>query len=180
MYVLLRCKNPASHYHDLDSLLSGLMLVRLFRVDQILWGRRKLCLADDIPITDEFKENTMDSTGMSRVQNSTRSVSSSYLLIHNWYATLNLFNAVVCLVYAHNPGTTLPRQARKILLSTNHSPPFPGALQFPLPFLTALRFLSRSLSSIQSSNSPSAKSPFVPPVLPLSAAAALSCRRPRP
>ena len=63
------------------------MLVRLFRVDQILWGRRKLCLADDIAITDEFKENTMGSTGMNRVQHSTKSVSSSYLLIHN-YSTL--------------------------------------------------------------------------------------------
>lgn len=82
-------QSPASHYqfHPLDSLLSGLMLVRLFRVDQILWGRRKLCLADDIPITDEFKENTMGSTGMNRVQHSTKSVSSSYLLIHN-YSTL--------------------------------------------------------------------------------------------
>ena len=82
-------QSPASHYqfHPLDSLLSGLMLVRLFRVDQILWGRRKLCLADDIPITDKFKENTMGSTGMNRVQHSTKSVSSSYLLIHN-YSTL--------------------------------------------------------------------------------------------
>lgn len=81
---VVKSGQPLSFPSFLDSLLSGLMLVRLFRVDQILWGRRKLCLADDIPITGEFKGNIMDSTGMNRVQDSTRSVPSSYLLIHKY------------------------------------------------------------------------------------------------